>query len=143
MKHAAWATPGLLLFVGAAPCADAEEIRCPEEVKVQQSLEALPAGWQAAADSVPHRLASVALYDGPVAEGASLVPDEESERGTELTVLWSVGAPNERGYWLACGYSSTSLRLAKKLPTASTCRAVYDRSVTVAGLPSVVSFECR
>jgi hypothetical protein len=92
---------------------------------------------------VPHRLASVTLYDGPVAEGASLVPDEESERGSERTAVWKIAAENERGYWVACGYASTSVLLARKLPTASTCRAVYDRSVTVSGLPSVVSFECR
>lgn len=126
-------------------CVAGEAITCPDSFRVEQSLVQTVEGWTASQDSLAPKVASVTLFDGPSAEGASLVPDEESlpDAQGRYETVWKLGRNSTRGYWITCGYSSTTIVLSKKLPQSSTCRVTYDRKITVAGLPSIASIECK
>src|SRR5688572_1934526 len=116
-----------VLLAVAALAAVPSIVDCPRTVAIEQKPTAPPAGWNAADDGSPHRLASVTFYDGPLAERASLVYDEEVSAGKEWTGVWHF-EPNPRGFWIACTYSGTSIVLSRRLPVeVKVCRVTYEK----------------
>ena len=58
---------------------EAPKIGCPDTVPLASPQLANPIeGWNVFVDAAPHRLSRVTFFDGPVAESASLVPDEDT-----------------------------------------------------------------
>lgn len=117
---------------------------CPPNLKTQQSSSVVPPSYQIAEDTLgPHRLTFVEVYDGPVKEMASLVPDVQKS-GESRWVLgqWS----EQRGVEVACHYSRTRLILVKRLPKgAKTCVAKYQARSEglIEGSVQIASFECQ
>ena len=117
---------------------------CPPELATQQSIASPPAGFEVAEDTYgPHQLNHVEVFDGPVKEMASLVPDVD--KGSESR--WILGAWSEkRGIEVACHYSRTRLMLVAKAPKgAKACVVKYrPRSEgTIDGYPQIASVECK
>ncbi len=138
------ATVFVLSWMGCAPGdASAELIRCPESVLVHQTATSTPEGWSASLEDSPPRLAGVAFYDGPVQEGASLVPDHPGDAGAkDYQAAWRFDPASKRGFWIACEYTGTRIVLSRRLTDVSVCRVRYDLEATVAGRPSVVEVSC-
>lgn len=131
------------LFVLCSNCAWSNEL-CPRELDTQQTASAVPPGYEVAEDTFGrHQLTYVEVFDGPVEEMASLVPDEM----TALESRWLLaGWTDQRGVEVACHYSRTRLVLVKKLPKGvSACVAKYRARSEglIEGLPEISSFECR
>jgi hypothetical protein len=121
------------------------KIDCPATITLTDPQLAKPiAGWDIFFDTAPHRLSRVTFFDGPIAESASLVPDQEPRVGKTITAKWILQPKPERPYWLACYYSGTSLALSRSLPSGpKECAVTYDTSVEIDGMPEIKSLSCN
>jgi hypothetical protein len=135
----------LLTLLPWLPAALAEKIACPESIQVAEPRLATPVeGWKAIVEKAVHQLSGVTFYDGPVEEGASLVPDRDTKSRKTRTALWQFDAKSPRGYWIACRYSGTTLTLARALPKAlAQCSVTYKNGEQIDGLPVIEAISCK
>ena len=121
------------------------ESLCPATMSVEQRATAVPEGWEATQSGTKPQIAVVTFFDGPPAERASLKYDSEQKEKREWVATWNL-RPNSRGYWIQCGYDSTTAVLSRRLPeSVTTCRVIYERRewVAASGLPAVRHVSCR
>lgn len=112
----------ILCAVSSVASSDAIE-QCPLFVEVSQQAKSVPEGWQAYQDSTKYPLVSIGFSEGDPAGKVILEPTGEQGRSIST---WSF-APSDEGYWVFCGYNSTSIVLSKKLPTGTiSCQVEYD-----------------
>lgn len=122
-----------ILGLVSTPARSAPPVRalleCPPQLVVEQRQVQPQAGWQEFYEKLPHVLSSVAFYDGPPEELASLVPDRvQGDRG-EQRATWRFAADAPRGYYLICVYTNTTARLMRRLPRELTnCTVTYVSS---------------
>jgi hypothetical protein len=116
---------------------------CPPSIAVRQAATA-PAGWEVAYDKRANDLAGVTFFDGPPAEEASLVYDEQTSKAGETRAVWRF-TPGGKGIWISCSYDGTRAVLSRQLPAAvRTCTVSYEKAVTsTAGLPAIKGIDCR
>lgn len=128
------------LFASASALAD---VGCPMKIEVSQSLATPQEGWTDGREKLPTELAGISVFDGPPEELADLVPDDGADTGDSRSDVWSL-PKNERGYWLTCRYSSTTVTLTRQLPaTVTRCEAVYEKQLSfIGGAPVVRSVAC-
>jgi hypothetical protein len=122
-----------------------EKITCLESVQVAEPRLVTPVeGWKAIVEKAVHQLSGVTFYDRPVEEGASLVPDHDSKTQKTRTARWQFDAKSQRGYWIACRYSGTSLTLARALPKGlAQCSVTYKNGEEIDGLPVIEAISCK
>ena len=121
----------LLGMLMQQPAAPAVQNACPATIQVSQQAIKPPAGWSADTETGTHKLANVALYDGPPKEQASLIPTTD----TKQIATW-VLRPNPRGYYLECLYEGTEVKLSRKVGAdAKQCQLVLGSKAVTA--------ECR
>ncbi len=125
---------------GAAAGAD---VGCPASVSVRQAATA-PAGWAVDYDKKANDLTMVTFFEGPPAELASLVYDEQTSKGGEIRAVWRF-PPGSKGIWMSCAYDGTRAVLSRQLPASvRTCTVRYDKATaSSSGLPSIKGIECR
>lgn len=100
-------------------------LQCPAMVSTAVSAQA-PAGWEAVPSTQPNSFSGIGLYSGHPREMASLVPDKQSRKGGKLVSAWDLRGGSEH-YWLACGYTQTTLQMAQRLPAGLTrCSATHS-----------------
>ena len=59
-------------------------------------------------------------------------------------MTWHFLPGKDRRIWMACGYSGTSITIARSLPNeVHRCTVVYNPKVHVAGLPMVEKIDCN
>jgi hypothetical protein len=128
------------LLASASALAD---IGCPMKIEVSQSLAAAQEGWTDGREKLPTELAGISVFDGPPEQLADLVPDDGADSGDSRSDVWNLPT-NERGYWLTCRYSSTTVTLTRQLPaTVTRCEAVYEKQQSfIGGAPVVRSVAC-
>jgi len=140
----------LILTVIALACAIAAprlaraESYCPAEVVVAQRADAPGPDWTVSYSGYETAVAGVTIFDGPPAEQASLVPDNQKTAGDNIIQTWQL--PNSsRGYWLQCNYANTTAQIARRLPASVTrCDVVYDHNLRFGGGGNVVkSVNCK
>src|SRR5262245_52091693 len=134
----------LLLAVAALATAPSPSlVDCPRTLAVEQKPVETPEGWSAADDGSPHRLDQVTFFDGPPADLASLVYDDEATAEKEWTGIWHF-EPNPRGFWIACAYSGTSVVLSRRLPAeVKECRVTYEKEGGEEPVGEVKRIDCR
>jgi hypothetical protein len=140
-----WLACAALLLCLRLVAQEAPKISCPDTVSLASPQLANPIeGWNVFVDATPHRLSRVTFFDGPVAESASLVPDEDTRLGKNRTAKWLLQPKPERPYWFACYYSGTSLALSRALPAGlKECDLTYNTSVEIDGMPEIKSISCK
>ena len=112
-----------------APPRGNAEARCPATIAVEERVPEAPPGWTPTKGAGGHDLAGVTFYDGPPADGASLVYDETATSGDDWIATWRL-TPGPRPYWIECRYQGTSMQLARALPpTVTLCRVAYDKRI--------------
>ena len=137
-----------ILLVGFAslptPGIAADEVACPDAVKVQQSATAPAPGWSVSYNNTPTSLEMVTFFNGPPKDEASLVYDEWIDTKIESVATWKF-PKDPRGYWIRCSYRGTTMEIAKALPSSlASCRVIYERrSAGASGLPAIKSIACR
>jgi len=58
------------------------------------------------------------------------VYNDEKTAAERVTQTWRL-APDDRGYWITCGYSNTSAQLTQKIPSDVTrCEATFEGNVS-------------
>lgn len=138
--------PALFAAFAALLCAAPAlaETSCPATVAVQAHAASLPDGWTARSSDAHPELVGVTIFEGPPEENASLVYDDEKKTSSEFIQTWKL-PHNDRGYWLVCRYSRTTMELMRKLPdSAQLCRVVFERSRSAAdGLGIVKTATCK
>lgn len=133
---------GMAVFVCLLP---AQEIRCPQtiETKLQVLAKEAP-GWKAVARDSRHELANVTVYDGPIEENASLVPDGTRKVGKKVEEFWKLDAKSRRGYWLQCQYAATSLTLVRPASKgAASCVVTANPAMTLEGRAVIEAAVCK
>jgi hypothetical protein len=127
----------------AGPTVVLADVGCPMKIEVSQSLAAAQEGWTGGQDKLPTELTGISVFDGPPEQLADLVPDDGADTGDSRSDIWNL-PKNERGYWLTCRYSSTTVTLTRQLPaTVTRCEAVYEKQLSfIGGAPVVRSVAC-
>jgi hypothetical protein len=128
----------------AAPCIAQAESSCPPTIAVAQRASAPGADWTVTYSGYETAVSGVTIFDGPPAQQASLVPDNEKTSGDNLIQTWQL-AKSDRGYWLQCNYANTTAQISRRLPAdASRCDVVYDHNVRFGGGGNVVkAVNCK
>lgn len=132
---AAWAT--------ALPAAALADVSCPMKIEVEEKIAVPQPGWTEGLSGLPTELAGISVFDGPPEELAELVPDDGADAADTRSDIWNL-PKNDRGYWLTCRYSSTTVTLTRQLPPSVTrCEAVYEKEIHfVGGDPVARSVAC-
>jgi hypothetical protein len=126
------------------PATAGEEISCPFEIDVEQVLSEPVEGWTSGADPWPTELVNLSVFDGPTAELAELIYDDEVDEADTTVVYWLLQADNPRGYWIRCRYANTLVTIERQLPAGVTrCELVFETQISYAdGRPVVRSMRC-
>jgi hypothetical protein len=143
MRLLKFATLAFVCAIASAHIALAESA-CPKTIPVQQKASAPAADWSVSYSGYETALQGVTIFDGPPAQQASLVPDNEKTAGDNVIQTWRL-TKNDRGYWLQCNYANTTAQIARRLPdNIARCDVVYDHNVHFAGGGNVVkSVNCK
>jgi hypothetical protein len=131
-------------LVLAGTCFAADEVWCPDTIKVDQKAIPPSPEWSVSYNSLPHQLEMVTFFSGPPQEKGSLVYDEKSKVKGGWVGTWNF--PRDAGgYWIQCSYRGTRAELSRPLPNSvSICRVTYDDgSRFPSGLPVIRKIECR
>jgi hypothetical protein len=128
----------------AAPHLACAESSCPQTIAVEQRASAPTTDWTTTYSGYQTAVAGVTIFDGPPAQQASLVPDNEKTSGDNIIQTWQL-AKSDRGYWLQCNYANTTAQISRRLPASVTrCDVVYDHNVRFSGGGNVVkSVNCK
>ena len=132
--------PTYLLWFGAfslpAPTAFASE-QCPAEVSTQQSVKTSHSGWTVFKDETRFPLVSIRFSEGEPSDMAWLAPSNSKSQTVQYWFL----PKSSRGYWIACGYGSTSMLLSLRLPSSTTkCTVWLDKDYLP---PVALRYECK
>ena len=124
----------------ASGIAWAAPVRCPAELKVEQTARDLPAHMAAFETEARHVWVNAQFSDGPPADQAWLAPDSTRKHGKSFTNTWRF-TPSGPGTFISCGYSGTSLVLSVRLaPSIRSCEVRYNADAA----PSVATaVDCR
>jgi hypothetical protein len=137
----------VLLLVCCVPVvfAQAQEVRCPAAIDLKRAeLAKEVAGWRPVLETGRHEVTNVTVYDGPIEEKASLVPDGERKAGKRVQEFWKLDAKNPRGYWLQCHYAATTMSLVKAVPKGATsCTVTVDPGVKLEGMAVIETVVCK
>ncbi|MEP7364287.1 MAG: STY0301 family protein [Acidobacteriota bacterium] len=138
----------LILLIGtcfAVVTTQAEEVRCPAAIDLKKpELAKEASGWKPVLAAGAHEVTNVTVYDGPIEEKASLVPDGDRKVGKKVQEFWKLDAKNPRGYWLQCHYAATPLTLIKAVPKGATsCVVTADPGLKREGMAVVESAVCK
>lgn len=128
----------------AAPRLAHAESACPKNIVVEQKASAPVSDWSVSYSGYDTAVQGVTIFDGPPAEQASLVPDNEKTVGDDVIQTWQL-SKSDRGYWLQCNYANTTAQISRRLPAGvERCEVVYDHNMHFAGGGYVVkSVNCK
>jgi hypothetical protein len=116
-----------------APHLARAEATCPPTLAVEQKASAPSAEWTVSSSGYKTALAGVTIFDGPPANQASLLPDDERTSSDTVFQTWKFGK-NDAGYWLECDYANTTAQIYQRLPAGvSRCDVTYERNVRFGG----------
>ena len=137
-----------IAFLASVPAESGAQLfgrnTCPREIEVEQRVDGIPEGWQAAQATSTVSLASVTFFDGPPVERAALKFDSEEMQKRDRVAFWNL-PPNVRGYWISCGYQNTTAVVSRRLPeNFKSCAVTYDRKKRgAASLPAIKDISCK
>jgi hypothetical protein len=122
----------------------AAQATCPPTIATEQKGLAPGPEWAVTYSGYQTAVAGVTIFDGPPAEQASLAPNKEKTRGTDVAQTWQL-PKSDRGYWLQCNYANTTAQISRRLPADATqCVVVYDHNERLSGGAYVVkSVNCK
>ena len=137
-----------IAFLASVPAESGAQLfarnACPQKIEVEQRFGVIPEGWEAAQSAATVVLASVAFFNGPPSEKASLKYDSEDVQKRDRVAVWNL-PPNARGYWISCGYQNTTAVISRRLPAdIKSCAVTYERKKrSGAPLPAIKDITCR
>lgn len=135
----------LILSVCASPnLTHAEQLFCPEAINVQESVTDVPAEWTPVSDGGRHPLKGIAFFDGNPAKMANLAPEKENKKKGRLYSIWHFDPKTANNLWISCSYGRTAMTFTRPVSKQySQCTITSDLTMTVDGVPSMISIECK
>lgn len=122
----------------------AEQLICPEAMNVQEIVKDIPAGWAPVSEDTRHPLKRVAFFDGNPVGKAELIPTNDTKKKKFLYTIWKFDSATAKNLWISCSYGQTSQTLARPVNKLyKQCIVKHDPGISIDGLPSVVSIECK
>ena len=143
MKRATFALIAFVCTIAPMRLAQADSA-CPATIIVQQKTSAPAPDWTVTYSPYETAVAGVTIFDGPPAQQASLVPDNEKTVGDNIIQVWQL-PKSDRGYWLQCNYANTTAQISRRLePSITRCDVVLDHNMRFSGGGYVVkSVNCK
>jgi hypothetical protein len=143
MKQVTFALIALACAIAPANLVQAESA-CPQTIVVEQRASAPAPDWTVSYSGYETAVAGVAIFDGPPAQQASLVPDSEQPVGDNIFQVWQL-PKSDRGYWLQCNYANTTAQISRRLPASvKRCDVVLNHNMRFSGGSYVVkSVNCK
>lgn len=133
---------GIFLFTRDSIAA--EVLACPDLIEVQQTLKDQPEGWTSVVDEGPSRLIKISFFDGNPLEKVELTPKKEYKKKSKLYAIWRFDSDTAQNLWVSCSYGRTSMTLVRPVKKKyEQCTVIFDTSVSIGGLPVIISNECR
>jgi hypothetical protein len=121
----------LLALCAALPAQAQQELpACPDTIRVTDAPEgAAPAGWQPFRRDLRTQLVDIRFFAGPPAEGRGVEAVAGSQRGSVVSVRYSLPAV-EGEVWMLCVYAGTAHGFARRLegPFPPHVRVNHDRA---------------
>ena len=133
----------IAVVLGLATIDADAQVACPSSISVEQKASA-PNDWSVSYTKTQPALSSVTIFEGPSEEQASLKYDNQRNTNDEIIQTWDLPA-SDHGYFIVCGYTSTSVQLLRKLPNdLRTCEVVMEKGVTFGGGGEIIKrAECK
>ena len=126
----------------AAPHLACAQTTCPQTLVVEQRASAPDANWTVTYSGYDTAIAGVTIFDGPPANQASLLPDNEETTTYRVFQTWKLA--RNGSYWLQCNYANTTAQISRRLPEGVTrCEVTYDANVRFGGGGGRVVKEVR
>jgi hypothetical protein len=134
----------MLTLALAGLCLAADEVSCPDTIKVDQKAIPPSPEWDVSYSALSHQLEMVTFFSGHPRDNASLVYDKRSKTKSGWVGTW-IFPKDADSYWIRCSYTGTRAELFRRLPNSvSVCRVTYDeRPHFPSGLPVIRKIECR
>ena len=133
---------GLIFFSRISNAADV--LACPDSILVQESIKEIPEGWTPFVEEGPHRLMKMSFFDGNPQEKGELAPEKERKKKGKLYSTWRFDPDTAQNLWISCSYGRTSMTLVRPLKKKfESCTVTSDSSVSIGGLPAILSTECK
>ena len=133
---------GMFLFTQKSDATEA--LTCPDQILVQQSLKEQPEGWVPLVEEGRSLLTKISFFDGNPREKGELVPEKEYKKKGKLHATWRFDSDTAENLWVSCSYGRTSIGLVRPVKKKyAYCKIIFDPSVSIDGLPVIISIECR
>jgi hypothetical protein len=119
-------------------------LNVPQEITTKQEIVTTPEGWVAAKDTLPNRLSTVTIFDGPPEDKASLVYNDEKKSKNKTIASWKFSGATDEHIWITCAYSETNIIIKKQLPVGiKELRVFYDDELKTDGFSTIEKIEWR
>jgi hypothetical protein len=116
---------------------------CPANITVEETTAPAP-DWSVAPAKSQHNFERISVYNvGAHRQEFDLAPDDQKEKGKQITQTWNVKDYRSLKVFMRCRYSDTSVVLLRELPpevTTCTLRFTNSAKGIVAGESSM---DCR
>ena len=111
--------------------------QCPKELKSQQVLRSTHKGWTFFNENTNYPMVSIRFSEGEPSDMVWLAPTNL----TDPSIQHWFFPKSKRGYWIACGYGSTSIVLALRLPPETVkCTVWFDKDYLP---PIAIKYNCQ
>lgn len=121
----------LVALCAALPAQAQQELPpCPESIRVTDAAEGpAPPGWQPFRRDLRTQLIDIRFFAGPPAEGRAVEAVAGSQRGSVVSVRYSLPAV-EGEVWMVCIYAATAHAFARRIegPFPPHVRVNHDRT---------------
>ncbi len=115
----------LLISINLAD-AEGEVPVCPSEIQVEQKVLLPDGNWKEYESRPRHSFINIIFSEGEPSKEIILAPTKQHKNRLVQIDTW-IFTPSERGYWVSCEYTGTSMVLYQKLPEhIKSCEVEYD-----------------
>ncbi len=129
----------LLISINWANAEDKVPV-CPSEIQVEQKVVPPGGNWKEYESRPRHSFINVIFSEGEPTNEIILAPTKQHKNRLVQIDTW-IFTPSERGYWISCEYTGTSMVLFQKLPDhIKSCEVEYDMKFST---PVVKRLICK
>ena len=139
-----------MAWLAAVFAVNAYQIECPKELKVKESVENLPDGWEVveSEDSTLYEPSDISVYYDKPVKMLLQKPQEtligRKNWGSQYELTWLVSPPfDDVPFYADCSYDGTFIQLIKKIDrSVNVCKGFYSEDKYGKVENNIVSLDC-